>query len=448
MATLNRSRMLALVEDERTRFVQARPASRALRERAAAVMPDGVPNPWMAGLYRHPALYVKSGSGARFQDVDGHVYLDFNLADLSGCLGYGPNAVTAALADRAGHGLQFLLPCDNAVALSELLAERTALPFWHHTLSATGAVAEVIRIARASTGRSRVLIFKGGYHGHDDVTLSDARGIPEAKGVSGKATKDTRAVAFNDLPAAERVLAGGTFALALIEPALSNCGLVLPKAGYLAELAALARRHGALFALDEAHSFQFAYGGLKRAWALDADFLILGKGLGSGLAWGAYGMTEEIAAFVENCRDVDVAAPRGVALGGTLHGNALSMAGVRAALEHALTENAQKRVDALGARLADGIAALIARFDLPWVAHRLGPRSGFHLTPRHPVDADDAWIGLDTPFADARRIFMANRGVWDAIATAGPQAGHAHEEADIERYLEVAGEFLEEVVDA
>lgn len=432
---------------EELAFAARTPGSAALRARAAAHLPASVPMAWMAGLYPTAPLYAEAGAGARFRDVDGNDYLDFNVGDLSMCAGYGPPAVVAAVSRQVAAGAHFLLPTADAVWVAEELARRIGVPYWQMTLSATGANTEVLRLARLATGRARLVVFGGHYHGHLEETLvrlvdgaleADGEGLPPA------ARAHTRVLPFNDLSALEAELAGGEVALVLTEPALTNCNVVLPSPGFLAGVRALTRRHGALLCLDEAHTFQFAHGGLTRAWDLEADFVVLGKGLGTGISFGFYGMTAPLAALHATHLARDGGA-RGLAVGGTTYASAVAVAAARAALEELLRPDDYARIALLGGRLADGLEARFAACGLPWRAFRLGPRSGYCLEPALPVNGAEAARSLDADFIDLRRIYMANRGIWDAVQSAGPQVSLVHEAKDIERYLEVAGAFLGEL---
>ncbi len=452
-AHLDRSRLAAVLQRETAAFIARTPRSRALTARARKVMPDGVPMAWMAGLHRHPPLYVAGGAGSRFEDVDGNSYIDFNLADLSNTVGYGPTPVSRRLAEQAARGLQFLLPGEDAIVVAETLAARTGLPFWQFTISASSANTEIIRIARAKTGRDKIVLFEGKYHGHIDATMAtggapgaNAPARPEAMGLSARVAADARNVPFNDLAALAAALAPGDVALVMAEPALTNCSLVLPEPGFLAEACRLARGAGALFALDEVHTWQLAFGGFVRAEGLTPDFLALGKGLGGGAPLGAYGMTRPLAAFLEQHLDDYGAPQRGLAIGGTTFASALTMAAARATLEEVQSEAAFARIAVLGDRLADGIEAMIQVQVLPWRAFRYGPRSGFCLTPELPLNERQAHPSVDAGFSDARRLYMANRGIWEAISSAGPQISFAHDAADVDRYLAVAADFLAEVV--
>ncbi len=429
-------------------FLERTVRSRAMHERAIAHMPHGVPMPWMAGLWRTPPIYIALGRGAYFTDVDGNSYLDFNLCDLSMTVGYGNERVARAADSQARRGAHYLAPTEEAIAVSEMLADRMGLPFWQYTLSASGANTEVIRIARFMTKRSRIVIFGGHYHGHIEETLvreDDGRSVADTAGLSPSSAAHTMIVPFNDLPALERTLAAGDVALVLTEPVLTNCNLVMPDQGFHGAVRELTRRCGTLLCLDEAHTFQFAYGGLSRQLKLCSDFVVLGKGFGSGFPIAAYGMSEAVAQIVSENLDVDI-GPRGIALGGTTYGSALALAVAKAMLQDVITVDAYERVNSLGTALADGLDRLFKDRALPWTAFRCGPRSGYCLSPTLPRTGREADQSLDYPLIDARRVFMANRGIWDAVASAGPQASIAQDRGNIETYLAIAGEFLDSIV--
>jgi glutamate-1-semialdehyde 2,1-aminomutase len=402
---------------------------------------------WMAGLYDHAPIYVAHGDGCRFTDADGHGYVDFNQADLSASCGFAPPSVLDAIAERAARGLQFLLPVEEGIEAAELLAERYGLPAWQFTLSASGANAEAIRLARHRTGHELIVVFGGHYHGHLDDTLvagDEEHGRPELLGLNARAAADTRIVPFNDLAALERVLVRGGVAAAITEPALTNVGVVQPDDGFHDGLRALTLAHYALLILDETHTQTAAYGGLTRAWSLEPDVVTLGKSLGGGVPIGAYGMTGDLREWMERHRDAH-GRVAGLATGGTTYANPLSLAAAVATLRHIQTPDAYERTAALGAQLADGIEAAAARYGLPWRAHRLGGRSGYCLEPELPRNADEAERSLDAELIDARRLHMANRGVWEAIASAGPAASFAHAADDVDEYLGALDAFLADV---
>jgi glutamate-1-semialdehyde 2,1-aminomutase len=433
-------RLLEMRAAEHAAFAERSPGSAALAARARELMPSGVPMAWMAGLHRHVPPWVSHGDGPIFFDVDGNGYLDFNLADLAAAAGFTPEPVLRAIARQAERGLQFLLPSEDAIDVAHLLARRFGLGHWQFTLSASTANIEALRLARLATGRARVVAFTGRYHGHIDDTLE-----PELRGLAPRADGAVVELAFNDLDAVERELASQQVAAVLLEPALTNCGVVLPAPGFLDGIRRACDRTGALMVVDETHTQMAFHGGLTHRLDLSPDIVTAGKGIAGGVPIGVYGMTAHLARCMEANLDVDNAEPHGLAVGGTLFANALCLAAAKAALSEIFTEDDHVQVEALGVALSDGIDSIVAAAGLPWRAHRLGARSGWCLEPDLPTDAAEAERSLDPLFTDTRRVFFANRGVWDAIASAGPHAGFAHQPEHVERYLEVAAEFVRAV---
>jgi len=444
---LSKSRLANLAERELERFRANTAKSAALLARASHSMVKGVPMSWMHGLYRHPCLFVDSGAGSTFRDVDGNRYIDFNVVDLAMTMGFSNPRINAAVNRAMEVGAHFLLPVAEAIDVSEELARRTGVPFWQFTLSASGANAEVLRIARAMTGRNKVMLFEGHYHGHLDDTLVEKVGgalQPEGLGLPPGVASNVEIVPFNDLAAAEAVLRREQIAAVITEPALSNCTLVLPEPGFLPALHELARRHGSLLCLDEAHTFSFAHGGLTRSWSLPCDFLVLGKGLGTGVPFALYGMCPSVADFVDAHTAIDLGQP-GIAAGGTTYANTLAVFAARAALEEVLTPAAYERVDALGLRLAKGLQGLFDELELPWHALHLGPRSGYCMQPAKPRNGAEACLSIDVELIAARKLYMANRGIWDAMPTAGPQVSFVHTAAEVDLYLNHARSFLKAI---
>ena len=435
-------------EREEAAFRARIPRSLALGSKARTTMPGGVPTPWMAGYYRTPPLWVAHGSGATFTDVDGHRYLDFNVCDMSAILGYAHPRVTQVIGEQAARGVQMFLPAEPALAVCEQLRLRFGLPMWQFTLSASSANAEALRIARVATGRQGVLVFGGKYHGMLDETLwsDDGTGlVPEELGVGTVAPSGLAEVDFNDLEAAERVLRQGRTAAVLIEGVLTNCGTVLPEAGFLPGLREACTRSGTLLVMDETHTQFDLFGGAVSHYGMTPDIVTGGKGIGGGIPIGAYGMTTELACLVEsNCAD-ETGNVAGIALGGTLFANVLSLACAEVVLTELMRPADYDRMTGLGGRLADGIEAAAWERGLDWRAHRFGARTGYCLRPELPRTAREAHASLDPLFADTRRMYFANRGVWDAISSSGPHPGFSHQASDVDEYLGILGDFLDEM---
>lgn len=443
--------MKSLAEAENARFVADRPRSAALSEQARRTMPRGVPMAWMDDLYDHPPVWIAGGEGATFTDVDGHTYLDMYVADMSAFCGHAPPPVVEAVAARIALGNQFLLPNEDAIVVSEHLAARYGLPKWQFTLSATQANTEVIRLARALTGREIVLLFDGKYHGELDTTLvvsEDGQIVPEMAGLAQSIPGQARVIPFNDVAALEAALAPEDVALVLAEPAMTNVGFLLPVDGYHDELRRLTREAGTLLGFDETHSLVCAYAGFTRDLGLDPDFLTLGKSIAAGVPLATYGMREEIAALIaqpEEARHASGVVVDEVSTGGTLFGNALSMAAGRAALLEVLTEEAFTRTAELGERMGNGLRDAIANAGLPWSVVQYGSHACYFFVPEPPTHGAASRAADDPALRALIRVFMANRGVWESGWWLGPTVSIAHTAADVDRYLEVFGELLAEI---
>ena len=428
----------ALKTREDAAFADARPRSRALWDRGRAVMPNGVPMSWHRSSYDHQPLFVDEGRGSHFRDVDGHDYADFNIADMSMFPGYGPPPVVEAVARRAAAGVQFMLANEDGIWVAEELGRRYGMAKWQFTSSATHANTEAIRVARAHTGREKVLFFHGKYHGHFDealVELEDGRLVPGEIGVPSDAIERTAIVPFNHPDALRAALAPRDVAIVIAEPAMTNeQGLILPVDGFHDALRSITRETATLLAYDETHTQVVGPGGLTKTWGLEPDVLTIGKSIASGVPTGAYGMTEEVAAVLDRPGGRDDEKPT-VATGGTLFGNPLSMAAARATLSEVLTPDAYAHTQRLGARLADGIEKTIAEAGLPWTTHRFWPRSGFTFAAAMPRDAREAQATFDVPLRRLVRVYMANRGIWDAIVGAGPTCSVPASDEDVDAYV-------------
>jgi len=437
---VDRERVRSLKNAEDARFAAAHPTSAALMARGREVMPNGVPMAWLVGSYHHLPMWVAGGKGARFTDVDGHTYHDFNIADMSMFCGYAPEPLVRAVADRMARGNQFLLPNEDAIVVSELLRDRFGLPKWQYTSSATHANTEAIRVARVVTGRDRVLMFDGKYHGHLDEALveldDDGRVVAEERGVPADTASGTVLVQYNDPAALARALEKRDVAIVLTEPAITNnIGLLLPEPGFHDELRRITRETGTLLAIDETHTQVVGPGGLTAQWGLRPDVVTIGKSIAGGLPFGAWGMTDEIAAVLEQRKGPDGERANLVATGGTIFGNALAMAAARAVMTEILTPEAYAHTQRLGARLAHGMRASVEAHGLPWHIHHLGPRSGYTFQPTPIRTGAEGRACADELLTRLIRVWLANRGVWEAIVGAGPVCPVPAADEDVDAYL-------------
>lgn len=450
---VDEDRIQALEARENARFLAKRPVSTAMLARSRRTMPRGVPMSWMDDLYEHPPIFVASGRGATIIDVDGHEYLDMYVADMSAFCGHAAPAVVEAVARRMALGNQFLMPGEDAIVVAEHLATRYGMPKWQFTLSATQANTEVIRLARAATGRERIVLFDGKYHGHGDATLvvlDDGAVVPEEHGLPRWITGDAKVIAFNDVDALAEALRPQDVALVLTEPAMTNVGLILPDPGYHEALRRLTRESGTLLAIDETHTLVTSYAGLTGEFTLEPDMLTIGKSIAAGVPLGAYGMSEAVAAHIAPPDEHHVVA--GVAVdqvstGGTLFANALSMAAGRAALLEVLTEVAFARTADLGRRMADGLRAAIGAVGLPWTVVQHGSHAAYVFADAAPRNGAQARAADDPRVRALMRVWMANRGVWESGWWLGPTVSVAHTVADVDRYIAVFGECLADLVD-
>ena len=448
MPTVDPALVRELKQHEDARFADEHPRSLALLERGRRVMPNGVPMAWHVGSYHHPPLWADEGHGARFSDVDGHTYSDFNIADMSMFCGYAPEPLVRAVSERMARGHQFLLPVEDAIIVSEELSRRYGLPKWQYTLSASQANTEAIRVARVVTGRDKVVLFDGKYLGHLSEALvelgPDGENVAEERGIARATLDGTVLVPLNDPVALAAVLERRDIAIVLTEPALTNnFGLILPDPGFHAELRRLTRETGTLLAIDETHTQVVGAGGLTAAWGLDPDFITCGKSIAGGVPFGAWGMTDEIGAVLSQVKGDDGERSDLIAIGGTLFGNALSLAAARATMLEILTPDAYASTQRLGARLADGMRTAVARVGLPWHIYHLGPRAGYTFQPEPLRNAVEARACQDDMLTRLIRIWLANRGVWEAIVGAGPVASIPAADEDIDAYLAAWNELLD-----
>lgn len=399
---------------EEARFLQAHPKSGELFAAAQKVMPGGVPMSWMAKWPGAYPVFVEHALGAHFEDVDNNKYIDFCLGDTGSMTGHSPGPTVAAISEQVRHGITAMLPTADAVEVSRELAVRFGLPLWQFTVSATDANRHVIRYSRLLTGRTKIIVIDRCYHGSVDetfATLDDAGKTIAREGNIGAPIaldQTTRVVEFNDLAGMEDALAYGDVAAILMEPAMTNVGIVLPEDGYLHQVGELARKYGAFWIIDETHTISVGVGGMTEALALQPDFLTIGKAIAGGIPAGTFGMTQEVADAIATKVKLDQIDTGGI--GGTLAGNALSLAAMRATLTEVLTPDAFKRMITLGNRWADGVESAIAEFGLPWQCNRLGARAEYIFQNHAPRTGREAANAGDFELEQYIHLRLLNDG--------------------------------------
>jgi glutamate-1-semialdehyde 2,1-aminomutase len=446
------ARVAAVHAAERDRFAAAHPRSRELFERARGSLLGGVPMTWMAKWVGGHPVYAASARGASVTDVDGHTYVDFALGDTGAMAGHSPPATVAAVERRLREqgGATLMLPTEDAAVVGEELARRFGVPLWSFALTATDANRWALRLCREMTGRPYVLVFSHCYHGSVDesfVTL-DGGGRPRSRagnvGPAVDPATTTRVCEFNDLEAVERLLADEQVACVLTEPALTNIGIVPPEPGFHAGLRAACDRTGTLLIVDETHTLSAGPGGCTAAWGLEPDMLTIGKAIGSGIPSGALGLSATLAGSLLADPDADYEDTGGV--GGTLAGNALSAAAMRATLERVLTEEAFAHTIPLAERFSAGVEDVIARHSLPWHVTRLGCRAEYGFTSPPPRDGTSAHAAADPELERFLHLHALNRGVmitpFHNMALMSP----ATSEADVDRHTQVFAEAVGELL--
>jgi glutamate-1-semialdehyde 2,1-aminomutase len=405
----------ALLERELERFKREHPRSRELAGRARESLLSGVPMPWMVRWPGGFPVFAAEAQGARFRDVDGHEYVDFCLGDTAAMTGHSPKPTVRAVAEQAARGITLMLPSEDALWVGAELTRRFGLARWQFALTATDANRFAIRLARALTGRPKILVFNWCYHGSVDETFAtlDRGAVIEREGNVGPPValaETTRVVEWNDAEALERELAHGDVACVLTEPALTNIGIVLPERAFHGALREATRAAGTLLIVDETHTICAGPGGYTAAHGLEPDLLTIGKPIAGGIPAAAYGFSAKVAERLEAMLPTDERADVG-GIGGTVAANVLSLAAMRATLAEVLTDEAFERMIALGDRFETGVADAIERHRLPWHVTRLGCRVEYLFRPERPRNGREAAAGGDPLLDRLIHLYALNRGI-------------------------------------
>ena len=411
---IDRDRLKSLMAKERQKFVDERPKSKALFERASKSLLAGVPMNWMMKWAGAFPPFVREAQGAHFYDVDGHRYIDLCLGDTGAMTGHSPSATVSAVTQQVGRGITLMLPSEDAIWVAEELQKRFALPFWQFALTATDANRFSIRLARHITGRSKILVFNWCYHGTvDESFITLHHGVAEARrgniGPPVDPPVTTKVVEFNDADALEEALKPGDVACVLAEPVMTNVGIVHPQPGYHQAMRDISRKYGTLLIIDETHTICAGPGGYSRVQNLQPDFLVFGKPIAGGVPGAAYGFTEQVAQCISDRQSLEDCDTGGI--GGTLAGNALSLAAMRATLDKVLTAPAFERMIPMATRWKAGVEKAIKDFGVPWHVTQLGCRAEYLFAAQEPRNGTEAHDAMDFELERYLHLYAMNRGV-------------------------------------
>ncbi len=415
MPEINRTRLTTLLQAEEERFHKNHPKSNELYQRARKSLYGGVPMLWMVRWAGSFPVFVKEAKGAHFTDVDGNDYIDFCLGDTAAMTGHGPQATVNAVTEQIQKGITLMLPYEDVIWVGEELQRRFKLPYWQFALTATDANRFALRMARMITERPKILVFNYCYHGSVDETFItlDEEGTPMSRanniGPQIDPRLTTKVIEFNDIAALETALSARDVAAVLAEPVMTNMGIIHPDPGFHDALRELTRKYGTYLIIDETHTICTGPGGYTASYGLGPDFLTIGKPLAGGVPAAVYGFTEEVSQLFGARLAVDDAVVGGI--GGTLAGNALSIAAMKATLQNVLTDEFYRKAIALQECFTKGVERVIKEFELPWIVKRLGNRSEYWFRPTPPRNGGEAFAAMDHELDRYMHLFTLNRGI-------------------------------------
>lgn len=448
---IERQRIRDLNQIELDLFETNHPKSKAAYQSADNLF-GRVPMTWMNKKSTGFPIYFERAEGNRVWDIDGNEYIDFALGDTGAMAGHKAPAVVDAIVRRVSDlgGLTTMMPTEDAQWVAKNLTERFGMSKWSFSLTATDANRWAIRLVRAITNKPKILFHSYCYHGSVDesliVTAPNGDGVnrPGNVGSPVDVTLTSRVAEFNDLDGLEKQLANGDVAAVLMEPALTNIGIVLPEPGYLEGVRALTRKYDALMIIDETHTFSADWGGMTRRDSLEPDVFVIGKAIAGGIPIGAYGLSEQLAQQVLDRTDLDLIDMGGV--GGTLAGNPLSISAARATLEKVLTKENFEKMISLADYYTHGVNSLFEKYDLPWSINQLGARAEYRFAKPYPINGTAAHESADYELEDFIHLYLANRGVlltpFHNMALMCPTTT----KADIDRHNEVFEEVIQKLV--
>jgi glutamate-1-semialdehyde 2,1-aminomutase len=423
MTTMLKTRSDATIETlldaEQARFLKTHRRSAEAWRKGQEHFLFGGPSHWMRRWAGGFPVYAEEAHGAHIRDIDGRRYVDFCLGDTGAMCGHTPEPVLRAAERQLKRGTTMMLPTEDSLWVGEELMRRFGLPYWTLTTSATDANRGAIRLARMITGRNKVLVFSGCYHGGVEeahVEIRDGkvglRNMIHPNGVNHGNVSSV--VEFNDVAGLEAALAGGEVACVLAEPIMTNFGMIPPAEGFHAALRELTRRTGTVLVLDETHTLSSGPGGYSALHGLEPDILVAGKAIAGGIPAGLFGVSQEIAERV--WAKVPKVNPRvrqsaHFGIGGTLAGNALTVATMRAVLEDVLTPANYTHMIGLASRLAEDARAIIRANDLPWHVTQVGARAEIMFMPHAPKNGAEVIAARRGGLETLLHAFYMNEGI-------------------------------------
>ncbi|KJC42349.1 aminotransferase [Bradyrhizobium sp. LTSP885] len=451
-ATAERQGVLnRLIETEQERFLALHPRSAEAWQEGKQHFLYGGPSHWMRRWAGGFPVYVDEASGAHIRDIDGRDYVDFCLGDTGGMCGHAPEAVTDAVLRQLKRGATTMLPTEDSLWVGAELSRRFGPKYWTLTTSATDANRAAIRIARMITGRRKVLVFSGCYHGGVEeahVEIRDGRvglrNMIHPNGIDHDAV--SRVVEFNDVAALEAALAHGDVACVLAEPLMTNFGMIPVATGFHQALRDLTRRAGTILIIDETHTLSCGPGGYSGDNGLESDIFVAGKAIAGGIPAGIFGLSQEIAERLwtlvphVNPRERQSAH---LGFGGTLAGNALTVTTMRAVLEKVLTPANYERMIATATRLASDISRLIEANRLPWHVTQIGARAEIMFMREPPRSGADVIAGRQPDLETLLHAFYMNEGILVTPFHTMLLMCPATSATDVERHTAVFTQFID-----
>jgi glutamate-1-semialdehyde 2,1-aminomutase len=434
-------RVVDLTAREEEAFKRARPRSVELWKEAKEVMPRGVPSSFQDS--KPQPVFVDGGKGSRVWDADGIEYVDFHNGFGVMAVGHAHPLVVQAVSDRIARGSHFAQPVEEVTVVARELARRFHQPQWRFGNSGTEATLDAVRLARAFTGRDRLVKIEASYHGHHDALMVSVEpdpslmgppespaSVPQSEGIPRALVELTSVVPFNDLDALRAMFTAhpGQVAAVVVEPAMMNCGIILPDSGYLEGVHDIAHEHGALLIFDEVKTgVTIGPSGATERFGVIPDLVCLAKAIGGGLPCGAVGGRADVMGMIDEGR---------VSQMGTFNGNPLTMAASKVTLLDILTPSAYAHFDALAEVLQGGVDTVIGEHELPFHVITMAARGGMTYRAERVRNYRD-YLTIDRAPAYLAWLYQCNRGVLMAPgAEENWTISVQHSENDVMRYVD------------